>query len=212
MPAFKDLTGQRFGRWTVLYQAESRRDSRGYPLVMWHCLCDCGVEKDVLGETLRNGRSKSCGCLAKAISAKVASGTFKTHGQSKTRLYKIWAGIKKRCNNENSSNYKNYGGRGITVCDAWMEFEPFKEWAVKNGYADDLSIDRIDVNGNYEPTNCRWVTKVAQANNRTTSKLIEYNGEMHSLSDWSKIFGFNYKLAWKRLKNGATFQEIINKI
>ncbi len=202
MPAFIDMTGLRFGKWTVIEQAEPLKDNRGYNIVRWKCQCDCGTVKDVIGTTLRSGRSKSCGC-DKSVRSAVAHDLFTTHGESKTRLYKIWVYMRKRCYNTNSSNYANYGGRGICVCDAWNDsFENFRDWAVNNGYSDDLSIDRIDVNGNYEPGNCRWVTGVAQANNRRNTVYYTFNGETKSVAEWAKKLGLNYKTLLKRVKSG----------
>ena len=111
----------------------------------------------------------------------------KTHGLRRTRLYGIWNGILQRCFNPNRQKYKNYGGRGITVCDEWRNsFKAFYDWAMANGYRDDLTIDRIDVNGNYEPSNCRWVDAKLQAYNKTTSKYITYKGETKTLAEWAK--------------------------
>ena len=107
-----------------------------------------------------------------------------------TRLYRIWGAMKTRCQNPNASGYENYGGRGIKVCDDWQEYWPFHDWAVTNGYADDLSLDRIDVNGNYEPANCRWPTRVVQANNTRTNRFITFNGKTMTSREWDRELGF----------------------
>lgn len=177
-----DLTGQRFGRWVVLGNAG--RDKNG--LTQWLCRCDCGNEVVVLGINLKKGRTQSCGCLQRE--QMVAKKT--THGLRFTRLYRIWSHIKDRCLRETCRNYKDYGGRGITICDKWLhDFQAFYDWAMSHGYRDDLTIDRINVDGNYCPENCRWVTMLTQAGNKQNTKYIEFNGETHTLKEWSAIVG-----------------------
>lgn len=125
------------------------------------------------------------------------------HGLKNTRLFSIWSGMKTRCYNSNSPQFKNYGARGIKICDEWLtDFMNFYNWSMSNGYSDNLTLDRIDVNGNYEPNNCRWVTSKVQANNRRTNKLIEYNGEIKTLMEWCEYHGINYKTVRDRLKRG----------
>lgn len=194
MPKFQDLTGKKFGHWTVIKRVNDRYDKRGYPIVMWECECDCDKHtvKTIYGNALRSGKSTSCGCDKDRIREN-ARQLFSTHNESKTRLYKIWAYMKKRCYNTSALNYKDYGGRGITVCDEWLKYEAFRDWALSHGYDDTLSIDRIDVNGNYKPDNCRWVDCVAQANNKRNSVRYEYNGEMHTSPEWARILGVDYK-------------------
>jgi hypothetical protein len=122
------------------------------------------------------------------------------HKMSYTRIYKTWMGMKSRCAYEKDKHYLNYGGRGIKVCDEWQNnFSTFYEWAMANGYSDNLTIDRVDVNGNYEPNNCRWVDRKTQANNRTNNKVIEYRDEMHTLAEWSEILGVKYETLAARL-------------
>ncbi len=143
-----DLTGKRFGRLTVI-----RRDGEDKFLqAMWLCECDCGIKVRVRGRGLRTGNTKSCGCYRNE--ATIATHT--THGMRHSRIYNVWHTIKARCFNENNPSYHLYGGRGITVCDEWREFVPFYEWAMANGYEENLSIVRINNDGNYEPSNCRW--------------------------------------------------------
>lgn len=163
----EDLSGRRFGRLVVVKRAdECVGHSYGHSL--WMCLCDCGNETYVYGSNLLQGKTKSCGCYH----TEMIKAANSTHGESKTRLHRIWAGMKERCYNTRASNYHNYGGRGISVCDEWRNsFSAFRDWAVLNGYKDHLSIDRINVDGNYEPQNCRWATFIEQNNNKRNNLL-----------------------------------------
>lgn len=210
MPEFKDLTGKRIGRLTVIKRDEDRVTSSGYRFTRWLCKCDCGTQKSVFANALNSGRTKSCGCMQKEIAKNVAGTIFKTHGETKTRLYGIWAGMKKRCYNENAYNYSGYGARGIRICDEWQSYEAFKKWSMENGYSDNLSIDRINVNGDYTPDNCRWADYCTQANNRRSTAYYTYNGEKYTISQLSEKYGVPHKKLYKRLYNGWSVERAIN--
>lgn len=197
MGAKLDLTGKRFGRLTVI--EESGRKNGG---VVWRCKCDCGNEVCVRSNTLRRGRTVSCGCYNRERATK--------HGMGRTRLHGIWSNIRYRCGNLNNSRASDYGGRGIKVCDEWANsFEAFRDWALANGYRDDLTIDRIDVNGDYEPSNCRWATLREQGRNKRNNVWLTCNGETHILTDWAKLTNQPKSRLWKRKRLGWSDREII---
>lgn len=198
-----DLTGKKFERLTVIKRVENSKSGQ----TRWLCKCDCGNETIVWGNHLRSGHTRSCGCINKEICAKIPHKA--KHGFHGTRLYRIWTGMKNRTSPNQKASFKNYSGRGITLCDEWKEFMPFYNWAMNNGYKDTLSIDRIDVNGNYEPSNCRWATFETQQNNKRTNRYISYNGETHTMSEWNKIKKFPYRLLNNRLKYGWSIERAL---
>jgi len=146
---FIDLTGQRFGKLLVIDRAGINNERKA----TWRCRCDCGNEHTTIGKSLRNGNTKSCGCLRTTNVSRV------THAGSGTRLHSIWKGMLARCRNPNVPCFKHYGGRGITVCEEWLTFEPFRDWALANGYQDSLTIDRFEDDDHYTPITCQWITR-----------------------------------------------------
>lgn len=197
MPKLIDEAGKKYGKLTVSDKANGKYDQYGH--FLWECICDCGKTCYVKGAQLRSGITKSCGCLHSDLLVNRNN----KHGLSKKRIYKIYKGIKRRCLNATCQDYKNYGGRGIKICDEWIGdngVERFYKWSLENGYAENLSIDRIDVNGDYCPENCRWADLKTQANNKRTNHEIEWNGEVHTLTEWSKITGIKASTIEARLR------------
>lgn len=174
-----NLIGNRYGMIEVI--AENGRSKHGDKV--WLCKCDCGKEVNEVTSVLTHGKRRSCGCQVGA--------NFKIHGFSKERLHSIWKGIRARCNNESCSKFHRYGGRGITYCKEWEDYTVFREWALNNGYQDNLTIDRIDVNGNYEPNNCRWITIQEQERNKTNTVYMTYKGQTKPLVEWAEIYNIN---------------------
>lgn len=187
MGTIKDINGQKFGKLTAVKYLYVKNGH-----AIWLCKCDCGNFTKVASNDLLKGGTKSCGCLQKESHTK--------HGKYKERLYNIYRGIKQRCYNHNRKRYKDYGGRGIKMCDEWLnDFMMFYDWSMANGYDDTLTIDRIDNDGNYEPNNCRWVTPKQQVRNQRSNRNITINNETHCLSEWCEILGLKYSEIWKRI-------------
>lgn len=178
---FKDITGMTFNRLTALYLQPYKKHGRS----VWHCLCTCGKEVDVTGKELRTNKVKSCGCL------RIDFPNRTTHGMTDTPIYRKWSMMKTRCNNQKRDHYQWYGGKGIKVCNEWLSFENFYSWAMANGYRDDLTIERIDINKDYEPSNCKWIPLKQQAFNKTNTRRLTFNGKTQSLTEWS------IELGWK---------------
>lgn len=269
MPNLIDLTGQRFGRYTVISRAPDKIGPKGYAETMWNCVCECGNIRQCEGRNLRRGTSTSCGCsrtdrtradlLGKRFghlvviafdhcdkekdyrlyqkcqcdcgNVKIIDGHSLRKGQTMTcgkchsmwnencysreRLYKVYESMKARCLCETSQSYKHYGGRGIKICDEWLAgYEIFREQAIENGYDESapygkLTIERIDVNGNYCPENCRLASMLEQARNRRNTKYYEYNGELKRLDELSDLYGVDKKIIDGRLRNGWDFYRAI---
>lgn len=195
-----DLTGQRFGRLTVIERANNYISPKGEPKARWICLCDCGNVAEVNGNDLRKGHTKSCGCLNIESAISNLAGVSITHGKSYTRLYKIWSNMKTRCCNPQNKDYAKYGGRGIAICEEWLcKFQAFYDWAMSNGYQDDLSIDRIDNEKGYSPENCRWASRLAQVENRRNTRKVTINGVQKPISEWCRQYSVNYETVISRI-------------
>lgn len=204
MGKFKDLTGKTFNRLTVIKRAEVEKKE-----VYYLCKCTCGNEKIIRGKDLKYNKIKSCGCLNKE---KITERNTK-HNLRHTRIYRIWLLMKNRCLNSKYHLFKNYGGRGITMYDEWKnDFKSFHDWALNNGYDEHLTIDRIDVNGNYEPFNCRWATKLQQQRNTTRLRKITYKNETHCISEWADILGLEYNTLYYRFRRNNYSEDVLKRI
>lgn len=199
------LIGSKYNRWTILEKYEKKKNNRQY---FYKCQCDCGGIGIVSASSLRNGRSKSCGC----VKNESASKRFTKHGMSRERLYHIWNSMIHRCYDKTSKSYPIYGGRGINVCKNWKDsYACFKDWSLNNGHQNDLTIDRINNNEGYFPENCRWITKREQSNNKRNTPMFTYNGKTQSLSFWASELGIKYSILYKRINRmGLSFEEAIN--
>lgn len=196
----EDLTGQRFGRLTVIEFVPNDREHS-----YWKCRCDCKKETIICGRDLKKEHTKSCGCLQREKITK--------HGGNGTRLYSIWNDMRYRCNNPNVKAFKYYGGRNISVCDEWeKDFATFRDWAMANGYDDTLTIDRIDVNGNYEPSNCRWVDMKTQLRNTRRNIYIEYQEKQVSLAEAAELAGIEYGVIGNRYHRGNTGEKLFRPV
>lgn len=197
MSARIDLSGQTFGLWRVTDYAGSGR---------WSCICECGTEKAVDGSSLRRGISTRC------IACHNASGPARTHGQKNTRLYNIWSGMIERCENPNAKPFRRYGGRGIAICPEWRNsFEAFRDWALENGYAEKLTIDRIDNDGDYEPGNCRWATYAEQNRNYGRNRPVLYLGREVLVCDLATEVGLPQDILKNRIfRYGWSVEEAVS--
>lgn len=207
MPQFKNLQGKRFGKWTVLNREPDIVSPAGTHYTAWLCRCDCGTVRTVRSSSLLNGKSVSCGCEQRRIASETMQKVATTHGESKTRLYGIWAGMKKRCQNPKATNYSDYGGRGICVYEEWEYYPAFRDWALLNGYDDEKSIDRIDNDGDYRPDNCRWATRKEQCNNRRSNVYWTYADETYTIAEWAEILNVSYDDIWATIKCLSILEE-----
>lgn len=194
-----NLIGKRFGNLVVIDRSLQNSKSGN---ARWDCICDCGNKTTVIGSHLRNGHTKSCGCIKLGEQSR---------GKSTERLYRIWTNMHKRCYNAKAHNYKWYGGIGITVCEAWHNYKTFEKWANENGYNDNLSIDRIDQQKHYSPDNCRWANQEEQANNRSNNRIIAYQGESYTISQFAKKYKLSYWTVTNRLRLGWDLDRIVSE-
>jgi len=200
-----ELAGERFGKLVVVSYVGKDKNGKA----LWNCKCDCGKETIKSSSLLRNEMTKSCGCLRKEMIA-IANKGKETHGKSKSHLYGIWHGMKERICCKTYKQYKDYGGRGIGICEEWREnFESFEKWALQNGYRKGLEIDRIDNEKGYYPQNCRWTIKKVQANNRRSNRIIEYQGKKRTMKEWAEITRINYATLKYRLSKGWSIEKAL---
>lgn len=193
----KDITGQKFGKLTVIKTSGKSKSGN----IKWLCKCECGNTTEVVGSKLRNGHTKSCGCLKFSEQAR---------GYSATRLYRIWTNMHRRCYDSRHDKFKWYGNKGITICNEWHQFINFRTWALANGYSDDLSIDRIDSKGIYEPSNCRWQTQKQQMNNVSSNKILYFRGKKYTQSEFADNFNLSYHTVRNRIRSGWDLEKIVN--
>lgn len=206
--AFRDLTGQRFGFLVVLRLSGKSKHGR----LLWLCQCDCGNKTITIGNNLCRGNTRSCGCFKNISTVK----RLLRHGMASIKnrhpLYITWTNMKRRCNPVSGKSFKHYAGRGIKVCKEWEDFVVFKEWAYKNGYNEDLEIDRIDSNGNYEPSNCRWVTRTQNQRNKRNNCRIAINGITKTLVEWSNESKISARTIASRIKLGWNHNDLLGPV
>lgn len=214
----KNVIGMRFGRLVVLEKSPSV-SSGNKTYSMYKCKCDCGKLKNVRRDGLLSGNTKSCGCLSREILSLKTIMRCTKHNLSSHPLYRIWKGMKRRCNNPNDKSYKNYGGRGITICKEWQDdFKSFYEWALNNGYSyqklangiNKLTIDRINTDGNYEPLNCRWVTQKEQMRNVKYNKLYKVDGKIITEAEVCEKHNVHVATFRARIKKGMSVEDALN--
>ena len=202
-----DFIGQRFGRLVVvnIVKAPERFKDRGKKYLL--CKCDCGKEKTIYYHDVKSGKTKSCGCLLRETTRALGL-SGKRYSPDKSRIKRIWSGMMARCTHTTLKGYPNYGGRGITIFPEWLDFEQFYKWAIENGYEGKLTLDREDNNGNYEPSNCRFITMKLQQNNRRDSKLLNINGEIMTVTQWAEAHNIgSATIAW-RVNHGWSEREL----
>lgn len=198
------INGKRFGRLRVIELSHTTN----YGKSMWKCRCDCGREKIVMGSHLTSGATQSCGCLGKEKRAMRNS----THGDRNSKIYGVWASMKQRCSLPSHKQYKDYGGRGITVCEEWKNsFENFRDWATVNGYSEGLTLERKDTDGNYCPENCKWASRVEQNRNKRNTIHIEISSGAKPLSELAEESGIPYTTLYGRYKRGLRGESLIRK-
>lgn len=198
---FVDHTGERFGRLVA------RKFIPGGPKPKWECICDCGKITFVVASSLVRGDSQSCGCLAGEIRGLAT----RRHGLTRGSFHNTWINIRQRCQNPNNTGYNRYGGRGISVCERWQSFDAFAEDMLPT-WKEGLSIERIDVNGNYEPDNCVWATPTEQARNRESTERFEVKGEVLTVPEISEKYSIRQHAIWKRIRSGKRGDDLVKPV
>lgn len=204
----EDLTGRKFGRLTAIEFSHKERNR-----IYWKCRCDCGNEVTIRSDGLKTGHANSCGCYNKEVLRNAKWN--ETHGKSKSKIYEIWCNMKNRCYSPNTDEYQNYGSRGIMICSEWLGehgAENFIKWALENGYDENIefgkrTIDRIDVNGDYCPENCKWPTMKEQGNNKRNNRYITHNGETKTLTQWCEYYKLPYHTIKARIYRGWDIED-----
>jgi len=205
MPRFRDLTGQKFGRFTAIETAGKTKNGQ----YKWSCECDCGETVVVQGGNLTSGASRSCGCLQRELTSKRS----KTHGLRHHPLYMVHHMIKARCYNKRNKDYKHYGARGIEMCPEWKEdFQTFYDWAMANGYEEGLTVDRVNNDGPYEPSNCQLIGQAAQKRNTRRSRMLTYKGKTQCMAAWAREAGVHPENLLYRLSNGWSVEEALTGV
>ncbi|RLI83493.1 MAG: hypothetical protein DRP01_09035 [Archaeoglobales archaeon] len=199
MGKFINLAEEKFGRLTAIERVANNKWNKA----VWLCRCDCGNETTTLANHLRNGSTKSCGCLQQEAHI--------THGLTGHKLYWVWDAMKRRCKNEAHRSYKNYGNRGISVCDEWRtDFQAFYDWAMASEYEEGLTIDRINNNGNYEPDNCQFITIAENNRNQRRTRNITHDGKTMCISEWARELNVPKATLWKKLNRGWTIARVMD--
>jgi hypothetical protein len=205
MPKFIDISGNRYGRLIV----KSRDHDHPSKNTMWHCVCDCGKEKTINGYSLVRGSTKSCGCIQREIMRQLKTTHGGSHRGKHTPEYKTWAGMKKRCYDENNNTFINYGGKGVKMCERWLE--SFDNFLADMGRkpSPKHSIDRLDSSGDYSPENCRWATQQQQANNKSSNRVISYKGQSKTIAQWSRVLNMKYAALYGRFERGWSVERAL---
>lgn len=196
-----EMIGQKFGRLLVI--AEDKRDAQGN--IYYLCRCDCGNEKIIKGVSMRKGLTQSCGCYHKERVSKLDP-------KSKRKLYRRYWSMRNRCEYTGDKHFSCYGGRGIKVCDEWKNYETFEQWALNNGFKEGLTLDRIDIDGDYSPDNCRWITHKEQQSNRRDNVYITFNGERRTVQQWSEITGIKKSTIQRRIALNWEEKDLLNSV
>ncbi len=194
-----DLTDRSFSALQVIGRSPDHGNGKK-PVTKWICRCKCGRVVTVKADSLLSGHTKSCGCLKRK------------HGYADSeRLYETWRNMRRRCSDKRNNRWKQYGGKGVVVCPEWNEYLAFRSWAMANGYAENLTIDRIDVNGNYCPQNCRWADRLTQANNTTRNRWIEYQGRRFTMAEFARYLGLSYSALQHRIERGWSLVRTVHQ-